>query len=325
LKITNLYPESQILVREVSDFLTEWNNDDPFIWANTSGSTGIPKRVKLSKSKMEASARMTGKFFGLNKGQNALLLLSPEYIAGKMMIVRALIHEMDLILGRISSIPFQKLEMKIHFTAMIPTQVKELLSNSVSFDKIEHLIIGGAPISDDLKEDISNLSTRCFATFGMTETLSHIALAEISKDDLLFETLPGIKIGLNKTNCLTISAPSLLDKEIETNDVVDIFEGNKFIWKGRSDFAINSGGVKLHPELIEKKLASFIEQAFFISSEPDSKFGQVVVLYIEHEKPLVLDLALEVLSKFEHPKKVYYKKSFVYTSTGKINRIASVE
>jgi O-succinylbenzoic acid--CoA ligase len=325
LKITNLYPESQNLVREVSDFLTEWNNDKPFIWANTSGSTGIPKKVKLWKSKMVASARMTGSFFGLKKGQNALLVLSPNYIAGKMMIVRALIHEMDLVLGRISSVPFNELDLKIHFTAMIPTQVKELMANDVSFDNIQHLIIGGAPIGNDLKKEISTLSTRCFATFGMTETLSHIALAEINENDLVFETLPGISIGLNSKKCLTISAPSLLDSDIETNDVVELIGHNKFIWKGRSDFVINSGGVKLHPELIEKRLASFIEQPFFISSESDAKFGDVVVLFIESDEPLELDLVFEALNKFEAPKKVYYKKSFVYTETGKINRIGSVE
>lgn len=325
LKITNLYPESQILEREVNEFLTEWRNNDTFIYANTSGSTGVPKKVRLDKKKLAASAKMTGEYFQLSKGQKALLVLSPKFIAGKMMVLRALLHDMELVLGRLSSKPLDELILDIDFCAMIPTQVQELLDNDVTFHSIKHLIIGGAQISSSLKERLLKVPTRCYATFGMTETLSHIALAEINESDFVYKPLPGVDISIGKESVLTISAPNLLSKKIETTDVVAFHEGGGFIWKGRSDFVINSGGVKLHPELIEKKLAPFLDIPFFISSEKDKKFGEVVVLFIESSTEVDLMEIINVLDKYERPKKVYYRDTFVYTETGKLNRLRSIE
>ena len=325
MKITNLYPDSQTLVREVSNFLAEWNNNESFIWANTSGSTGQPKKVKLKKSSMLASAKMTGAFFGLKKNQNALLVLSPTYIAGKMMIVRAMHHGMNLYLGQVSSVPFKKLSVHIHFSAMIPTQVKELIRNNVSFDKIEHLIIGGAQIGYDLKSSLHDVSTKCYATFGMTETLSHIALAEIDENELMYECLPGVSVRSDEKGSMIIDAPNLLDSELKTNDIIEINEDGRFVWKGRTDFVINSGGIKLHPEEIENKLAPFIQSTFFISSESHAKFGEVAVLYIESSTPINLDTVFESLKKVERPKSVYYRNHFSYTASGKLNRLKSIE
>lgn len=324
MKITNLYPEYPILEREVTTFLTEWNNDSLFILMQTSGSTGNPKQVKVLKERMRVSARMTGAFFNFRKNDRALLCLSPKYVAGKMMIVRALEFDMELVLGKLDRLPYKD-EVSIDFAAMVPMQVEKCLEAGVSFSKLKHLIIGGAPISIDLKKDLCKNGVDAYATFGMTETLSHIALAKINDKILVYKSLPGIRIGVDTRQCLWIRSETLLGETIQTNDVVEIITKNEFIWKGRADFVINSGGIKLHPEEIENKLKETINFDLMVFGEPDKLLGESLSLIIESDKMIDTEVSFLKLEKYQRPKKVYYIKAFVRTETGKINRNKTIE
>lgn len=324
MKITNLYPEYPILEREVSTFLAEWNNESKFIQMQTSGSTGNPKKVNVLKEQMRVSARMTGSFFKFEKNQKVLLCLSPRFIAGKMMIVRALEFGMHLILGRLESVPYRDEEW-IDFAAMVPMQVQKSLNEGVSFTQVKHLIIGGAPISFGLQNSILNRKINAYATFGMTETLSHIALAKLERGPLVYKSLPGVEFDVDDRDCLQIRARNLLQDSLQTNDVVELYSNHAFIWKGRADFVINSGGVKLHPEEIEAKLKKILNCELIVFGESDELLGSALALILESESIVDIDWKSADLEKYQKPKKVYYLRTFERTETGKINRQKTIE
>lgn len=310
--------------REVSTFLAEWNNESKFIQMQTSGSTGNPKKVNVLKEQLRVSARMTGSFFKFEKNQKVLLCLSPRFIAGKMMIVRALEFGMHLILGRLESVPYRDEEW-IDFAAMVPMQVQKSLNEGVSFTQVKHLIIGGAPISFGLQNSILNRKINAYATFGMTETLSHIALAKLERGPLVYKSLPGVEFDVDDRDCLQIRARNLLQDSLQTNDVVELYSNHAFIWKGRADFVINSGGVKLHPEEIEAKLKKILNCELIVFGESDELLGSALALILESESIVDIDWKSADLEKYQKPKKVYYLRTFERTETGKINRQKTIE
>lgn len=310
--------------REVSTFLAEWNNESKFIQMQTSGSTGNPKKVNVLKEQMRVSARMTGSFFKFEKNQKVLLCLSPRFIAGKMMIVRALEFGMHLILGRLESVPYRDEEW-IDFAAMVPMQVQKSLNEGVSFTQVKHLIIGGAPISFGLQNSILNRKINAYATFGMTETLSHIALAKLERGPLVYKSLPGVEFDVDDRDCLQIRARNLLQDSLQTNDVVELYSNHAFIWKGRADFVINSGGVKLHPEEVEAKLKKILNCELIVFGESDELLGSALALILESESIVDIDWKSADLEKYQKPKKVYYLRTFERTETGKINRQKTIE
>lgn len=310
--------------REVSTFLAEWNNESKFIQMQTSGSTGNPKKVNVLKEQLRVSARMTGSFFKFEKNQKVLLCLSPRFIAGKMMIVRALEFGMHLILGRLESVPYRDEEW-IDFAAMVPMQVQKSLNEGVSFTQVKHLIIGGAPISFGLQNSILNRKINAYATFGMTETLSHIALAKLERGPLVYKSLPGVEFDVDDRDCLQIRARNLLQDSLQTNDVVELYSNHAFIWKGRADFVINSGGVKLHPEEIEAKLKKILNCELIVFGESDELLGSALALILESESIVDIDWKSADLEKYQKPKKVYYLRTFERTETGKINRQRTIE
>ncbi len=310
----------------VGDFLLDWLDDNDFIKVKTSGSTGAPKTIKLKKQHMVNSAIATGDFFNITIGHKALLCLPVSYIAGKMMLVRALILGLELDLVEPTSNPLQNIprNIKYDFCAMIPLQ----LENSINLlSKIKKVIIGGAPVSQQLKEKIANCSTNVFETYGMTETTSHIAVKPINGKDKsdYFTVLPNVNISQDERGCLVISAPKVSNKTLVTNDVVKLHGNLQFEWLGRFDYVINSGGIKIHPEQVEKKLASVINQRFFITSLPDNVLGERVVLVVEGNHSIVTDIKNLIqqqtnLTKYETPKEFLVIEKFTETHTGKINR-----
>ena len=314
--------------KSVEDFLLAWCNDDASISTFTSGSTGKPKSIKLLKSKMIESAMQTGEFLGLKEKQSALLCLSPETIAGKMMIVRAIALHLDLYVGAIDSHPFQNLDVEIDFVAMIPLQLNNSLdSNPEKLTRIKNIIIGGGIIPPTLITKLKNNKLTVFHTYGMTETISHIAMRKVG---VIYEesyTALGETIFSELDGQLVIHSPILYSRSITTNDNVQIIDNKHFIYKGRADFVINSGGVKIHPEELENKLYTVISQPFFITSLPDEYFGEKVVLIIEYAGIIILsDLNLkEVLKPYEHPKEIYCIAQFVRTESGKINRLETTK
>jgi O-succinylbenzoic acid--CoA ligase len=320
--LTNSAP----VIEKVKAFVNEWYAEGTTIEVKTSGSTGIPKTIVHSKKHMIASARATGDYLNLSKGMKALLCLSPDTIGGKMMIVRSLILELELFVVDISSSPLDGIEETFNFAAMVPLQAQNsMLKNSESLNCIDQLIIGGAPVSNGLVSTLQHADCRCYHTFGMTETISHIAMRSLNQPQKeAFELLPNIAITVNDNEQMVITAPELGVEKLTTNDIIERTSPHQFIWKGRSDFVINSGGIKLHPETIESSLSELITPPFFVSGLQDSLLGEKLVLHIEGTGSYQKSDFTLLLGKFQSPKEVYYHANFHYTSSGKIDRSATL-
>ncbi len=314
--------------KRIFKFIRLWLNGNEYVPANTSGSTGKPKTIRLEKQQMVHSAKATGQYFNLQKGQKALLCLPVEYIAGKMMIIRAIVLGLDLIVVEPTSNPLEHLETEIDFAAMVPLQVENAIRTGL--DKIRQLIIGGAPLSNMLEDEILQSSVKCYATYGMTETITHIAIRPLNGDNRqpYFQALDNVRFKQDERACLIVHAPLVTPTDVVTNDVIELISDTSFIWKGRFDNVINTGGVKVFPETIETKIESIVGVPFFIASIPHDELGEQVVLIIEgipqNHKRLKEDLT-SVLSQFETPKKIFFLPEFPRTNSGKIKRKATVD
>ncbi|WP_130735644.1 AMP-binding protein [Flavobacterium sp. J27] len=305
--------------KHIGSFLLEWLDDDLYIEVETSGTTGTPKVIRLEKKAMIQSALATGDFFHLEPGNKALLCLSAKYIAGKMMLVRALILGLSLDITTVDGTPLAYNEEEYDFAAMVPLQVENSLGK---LDKIKKLIIGGAPVSKGLAEKLKKEKVHAFETYGMTETITHVAARKIG--DKTFKTLPNITITKDERDCLVIDAPKIVSDTIITNDIVEIISDHEFIWLGRFDSVINSGGVKLFPEQIEIKLQDVMPHRFFIASQPDEKLGQKIILIVESNPKEIPSSIFDLLDKFEKPKEIIFIPQFVETKTGKLNRVQTL-
>jgi O-succinylbenzoic acid--CoA ligase len=318
--------ENQKTQAEYDEFLLQWKSSESSILQHTSGSTGKPKQIKISKAMMKASAQMTGDYFQLKAGQKALLCISPKFIGGKMMLVRAECYHLELITTGVSSTPLKNLTQSIDFAAMVPLQVSETLKqHPEKLDLIRYLIIGGAPVSKELEVALQSTTCQAYSTYGMTETVSHIALKKLDNTDAPFIGI-GRSSFTTKDDCLVITSPELGIDMLQTNDVVELENEHAFRWIGRSDFTINSGGIKLQPEAIEEKLAKILpKEKFIISSLDDDKLGQKVILIAANELSETYDekKVNNVLERFEIPKKVYFVNTIERTANGKIDRLAT--
>lgn len=316
-----------------SSLCRAWLSGENTFIQRTSGSTGTPKNIEISREQMQASALATGAFFNSNSETKLLCCLSPEYIAGKMMLARAMVWDCPIWLVEPSGIPLDTIGFVPDFVAMVPLQVEKAIENPPSLATlrgVKHLIIGGASISKKLKSELVVNSIEAWQSYGMTETVSHIALAKITKGDLLYQTLPGVEIGQDERGALWVKSPMSGAEKIQTNDLIDLKSENTFLWLGRADFVVNSGGVKLHPELLEQKAESVIQEffpssRFFFFGEPDERLGQRLVLILESERNFEKSNKLKAalannLGRFEVPKEVYFSSEFVLTPNGKINR-----
>jgi len=315
--------------KELYRFLNEWFSDSGFVLAQTSGSTGEPKPIELSKSVMIKSAERTIEYFGLKKDDRLLLSLSCRYIAGKMMVVRAIVGQMNLITVDPAS-DFDILTTEtFDFGAMVPNQVFKILdqpSGKQKLQNIRNLLVGGSGISSALEAQISQLSNRVVSTYGMTETASHIAIRELSgyRKSEFYHCLPGISVSLHKTGCLQIHLPEFTGP-LQTNDLAELQSTTCFKILGRTDSVIISGGIKYSPEAIEKKLEGLINQRFVISSVPDEKLGEKLVLVIEGAPfdTIILEQKFtELLPPFEQPKSIIFLEKFQETVSEKIIRKA---
>ena len=313
--------EGEDFEKSIFKFLLNWLDENSYIEVQTSGTTGKPKIIKIEKQFVVASALATGNYLKLNPGDSAFLCLSADYIAGKLMLVRALILGLELDAVDASSSPLKLITKKYDFVAMVPMQVEQSIAQ---LNQIKILIIGGSEVSPVLKEKLQNSNITIFETYGMTETVSHVAMKRI--ENIYFEALPNIVFSKDDRDCLIINAPKVAKKTIITNDLVELISDQTFIWKGRFDNVINSGGVKISPEEVESKLKEIIQKRFFIGSQGDEKLGQKVILVIESNIDLNLNVkTFECLSKYEVPKYIYYINEFVETKTNKINRKATLK
>ena len=240
--------EGEDFEKPVGDFLLDWFDSKDYIEMFTSGSTGKPKTVVVKKQAMVNSAIATGDFFDLKPGNSALQCLPVKYVAGKMMLVRAMILGLDLEFVAPSSHPMRNNEIDFDFVAMVPLQAQNSIQE---LKKVKKLIIGGAAVNKTLEKQLLKLKTEVYETYGMTETITHIAARKLGEK--AFTVLPDVTVSYDDRNCLVIHAPKISDEVIITNDIVELVNENQFIFLGRIDNMINSGGIKLIPEQIENK------------------------------------------------------------------------
>lgn len=327
LDINNLHSETDF-EKKVIFFLKEWFSDSKTVKVQTSGSTGTPKVIEIEKEKMLNSAEMTCNFLGLKEGNSALICLPIEYISGKMMVVRAITRKLKLIISDPSLKPLENLNENIDFCAMTPLQVENSL-DKIHF--IKNLIIGGAAVSQSLKKKIaqillpSNSPTQIYETYGMSETLSHIALKKTyPTQDEYFSLFDGIEISTDERNCLKIFAPRLNSEILQTNDLVEIREGKQFKFLGRIDNVINSGGAKIFPEQLEALVKKEIPNEVVFLGIKDDILGEKLILIIEgfeseNFKSQISNLKFE--KSFHKPKEIIFIEKIPRTPNGKVNRL----
>lgn len=303
--------------KPVGDFLLDWFDSKSFVEMKTSGSTGLPKVIRVEKQAMVNSALATGDFFDLQAGQKALQCLPVKYVAGKMMLIRSIILGLDLDYVAPTSHPMENLDFTNYdFVAMVPLQSQNSLKE---LKNVKKLIVGGAKINSSLEKQLMKLPTQVFETYGMTETITHIAAKRVGEK--AFTVLPHVTISYDDRNCLVIHAPHIIaEATVVTNDIVELVNENQFVFLGRIDNIINSGGVKIMPEQVERKLESKIDRRYFIASKEDKELGEKVVLIVEGDSFEIDNAIFDELDKYERPKEIIFVSKFKETPNGKVLR-----
>ena len=347
----------------LSEFIEEWNDDTPYIKVKTSGSTGKPKEMLVEKCRMKASAKITCDFLGLTSKDTALLCLPLDYIAGKMMVVRCLERGMKIVSVAPSSHPLKDLQEIPTFAAMVPMQVYNSMENEEERSKlmkIKNLIIGGGAVDSEMVRRLRLFGNTVWSTYGMTETLSHIALRKLSGMEATeyYSPFEGVELYAANDGCLCIKAPVVCKDTLKTNDIVEFHEdGRRFRVIGRKDNVIDSGGIKIQIEEIEQALKGRLNVDFAVSKMQDKEYGEIVVLFLalpefcknkdndifllyrkgqsrsikDMEEPRLLPfsasflfLAISSLPKYWQPKAVFAVDKIPYTETGKIARASVI-
>lgn len=322
-------------------FAWRWLRGNRHFAQETSGSTGTPKTISLSRERMIISAQTTLNALNLTKKDTALLCLHPKYIGGKMMIVRSLLAEMDLVIVPPSASPLANLPFVPDFTAMVPLQIQNILEagGANRLNQMKAILIGGAPVSSSLERNINEqLNIPVYSTYGMTETVSHIALRKLTSPGAspFFQVLGDTQIVQDDRGCLKIRGEITGQEWLITNDLVDIKDEKRFRWLGRHDFVINSGGIKVSPEQVEATLEPTLRSLDFrgrylVSSLPDEKLGERVILLLEGSRlntPFEENLRKKMASQlptYHQPKEIHYIPVFAETPTAKVQRQQTLE
>lgn len=337
----------------LEDFFSEWNNDSDRVLVHTSGSTGKPKPMMVEKKRMLNSARITCDFLGLKPGDSALLCMSLDYIAGKMVVVRSIERHLHLISVSPSGHPLKNIDLKdvngkdvngeITFAAMVPMQVYDTLQVPEERERlthIRHLIIGGGAIDASLEKELQALpgNIAIWSTYGMTETLSHIALRRINGAEASewYQPFDSVKISQTEEGCLVINAPQVCAETLVTNDIVEIepyiynkvenhnkVEKTRFRIKGRKDNVICSGGIKIQIEEVEEFLKPHLEKPFMLAKKKDEKFGEIAVLMSEDKEIKIVEATIRRLlsdHKYWIPREFLHVDHLPFTETGKPKR-----
>jgi o-succinylbenzoate---CoA ligase len=313
---------------DVYTFIKEWCNDEDTILVKTSGSTGTPKPILLKKNQMIYSAQQTCRFFNITSESALLLCLPAAFIAGKMMIVRAMVSGANLMLNGPVSNPFEKITEDIDFAAITPFQLHHSFDTLQHKNNIKTLIVGGGEINPVLEEKIQQLQTSIYATYGMTETSTHVALRPVNgpQRSQWFSALGETKFSVDQEDCLIIDNSNLTDTPLITKDIAELKGSRLFRWLGRRDNIINSGGIKLIPEEIESQIAPVIKTRFIIDSITHETLGQAPVLILEsvpinsQEEQAILEQMKGLLHPYAMPHNIYCMAEFPTTATGKVDR-----
>jgi len=333
----------EIYKQKALEFCVQWLEGKQSFVMNTSGSTGKPKSINIERKYLEKSALITAKALNLKKGDSALVSLNIEYIAGMMMLVRGLEIGLKLTLTTPSGFPLNEFDenTSFDFLSFVPLQIQNIIEKQPEkikiINKAKNIILGGAPISNDLEEKLQIFDAPIYHTYGMTETVSHIALRRLNGKDKkkYFSTLKGVKIKLDDRGCLVIETPTA-HEEVITNDLVEIKSEKDFIWLGRIDNVINTGGVKVQAEKIETQIEIYfkknnLNKRFFVAGLPDEKLGQIISLIVERvEVKINMEEINEIFlrnnfSKYETIKKIIFSENFIQTPTGKIDKQKTIQ
>lgn len=339
---------------DIKEFMEEWENNSEFMQVKTSGSTGTPKKMMVRKSSMLASARRTNDFFGLKKGDRTLLCMSLDYVAGKMMAVRSIERGLQMDVVEPSGHPLADVTCSYDFIAMVPMQVWNTLQNDEERARLSatrHLLIGGGEISSALEDALQSLPCCSWSSYGMTETLSHVAVRKIGgmrneegggcfeggkrKDEGgrrnvesagWYEPLDGVRLSVAEDGCLVVNDDVIGAFDLKTNDIAEFnSDGRRFRILGRKDNVICSGGIKIQAEEVERILAKEFVLPFMITKRKDEKFGEAVVMAIETDDPSAINEARKacqsLLPKFWQPRYYVIMKELPRTETGKVRRV----
>lgn len=322
-------------------FCKAWYSSQQEFVVHTSGSTGTPKPILLHRKQMAASAQLTGKALGLQPGDKALVCLNTSYIAGIMMLVRCMELQMEAHIVEPSSNPLESIQadLVLDFAALVPLQLQTLLAkeeqSAKMLNQMKAIIVGGAPVNYALEQSLQSIEAPVYLTYGMTETVSHIAFRRLNgplRSDL-FQAFDEVQLGTDQRGCLTIRSVLTNNQLLITNDLVELTDHQKFRWLGRADQVINSGGIKIHPAKLEQKLEQAFYQMqfnhrFFITGIPHSLLGEAVSLFIECDEAMLdtstfLASIAPYLDKYEVPKQIFCIQRFKETATGKIDRLGT--
>ncbi len=315
---------TKLKMMTLETFLSEWHNDHPRVLVHTSGSTGTPKPLWVEKERMRASARMTCDFLGLREGDRALLCMSLDYIAGKMMVVRSLERGLSLSVVEPSGHPLAHAEGPFDLVAMVPLQVwnsLQVAEEKERLTRVRHIIIGGGAIDPSLAEALSDFPNNVWSTYGMTETLSHIALRRLNGPEASqwYTPFEGVEVRLSGEGCLVIDAPYVCAETLVTNDVAELHaDGRRFRILGRRDNVVCSGGLKIQVEEVERLLRRHTSLPFMLTRRRDERLGEALVLMTEQGHAETLkDLCREVLPKYWQPRMLMEVERLPMTATGK--------
>ena len=336
-----LFAGQMVWQQKIFLFLQEWWSAGDTLVQHTSGSTGTPKEILLSKSSMVASAKRTCAYFQLGEDSRAVLCLSADYVAGKMMIVRALVSGMHLITVVPEGNPYGELTGSVDFIAMVPLQAENMFSVLGSaaehMAEVKTVLLGGAAVSPLLEEKINAQDkTSFYLGYGMTETCSHVALRKLGADaSPYYSAMDGVALSQDDRGCLVLEDPDLVEGRLVTNDLIEFVGENStdFRWIGREDTIINSGGIKFSPEDLEEKISHLIPEPFLITSVADDRLGRKLILVIEHQKmegsgvslqsdrkKAVMESLAKVLSKYALPRELLWVSEIIKTANGKVDR-----
>lgn len=314
---------------EIFRFLQEWFDEKPTLTVNTSGSTGVPKIIEIEKDKMIQSAFLTCSFFNLRPLDSTLLCMPLQYIGAKMLIVRSLVAGLNLHYTQPSTHPLLGTTADFTFVPMTPQQVLgcfETPKEENRLRKIKHLLLGGMAVSAELQKKLADFPHGVWSSYGMTETLSHIALRKINGEDATnyFTPFKDVDLSLSKSGTLCIHAPKLSNEVLSTTDIAEILPNGSFRILGRADNVINSGGIKIQIEEIENALQTTFDQAFQLTALPDAVLGERLILLVEEICPDWEDKCAH-LPKHKKPKQIIIVPKLPLTESGKPNRVQARE
>ena len=309
----------------IEDLLKMLKNDSNRITCKTSGSTGTPKLIEFSKKSLLASAQNSIDYFKLQEKQSAILCISVDFVAGLMMIVRAMISGMHLHVTPVSSRTYNYVSFKVDFIALFPKQLDGFINDSKGLQtlkNIQNILVGGGIINSNIENQLISNEITIYHSYGMTETLSHVALKKTGyKGENTYRALPGVSFDI-KNDCLEIYYPAIRDQKLRTNDIVELIDSSSFKWLGRSDFIINTGGYKISPEELEQKMAKLFDLDFMIMGILDNEFGEKVAIVFKGQTPQFISKKIfsENIHSYEIPKLYTVLNEFYFTQNGKLDR-----